>query len=106
MISRTHFLTEFDLHLVDLTFVPYRWFKDQGFGQIWDIFECHFPCRDSHRFKLPGHCGIFTAEMCAIHFAYDLIESSYKMRTLFLQIAWILPGLRSTYLTNAMLFRT
>jgi hypothetical protein len=31
--------------------------------------------RDSYRFRLPGHCGIFTAEMCAIHFASDLIES-------------------------------
>jgi hypothetical protein len=28
-----------------------------------------------YRFKLPGHCGIFTAEMYAIHFACDLIES-------------------------------
>jgi hypothetical protein len=24
--------------------------------------------RDSYRFRLPGHGGIFTAEMCAIHF--------------------------------------
>jgi hypothetical protein len=56
-----------------------------GFGKFLDD-------RDSYRFKLPGHCGIFTAEMCAIHFANDLIESSYKMRTLFLQIA--LPLLR------------
>jgi hypothetical protein len=31
--------------------------------------------RGSYRFRLPGHCGIFTAEMCAIHFACDLIES-------------------------------
>jgi hypothetical protein len=29
--------------------------------------------RDSYRFRLPGHCGIFTAEMCAI--VCDLIES-------------------------------
>jgi hypothetical protein len=95
MVSRTHFLTEFDLHLVDLTFVPkvhnrvqmglrgideslfpiiaprllgargasgtnrhlYRRFKDRGFD------------RDSYRFRLPGHCGIFTAEMCNLHFS-------------------------------------
>jgi hypothetical protein len=31
--------------------------------------------RDSYRFRLPEHCGIFTSEMCAIHFACDLIES-------------------------------
>jgi hypothetical protein len=31
--------------------------------------------RDSYRFRLPGHCGVFTAEMWAIHFACDLIES-------------------------------
>jgi hypothetical protein len=29
---------------------------------------------DSYRLRLPGHCGIFNAEMCAIHFACDLIE--------------------------------
>jgi hypothetical protein len=27
--------------------------------------------RDSYRYRLPGHCGIFTAEMCAIHFTSD-----------------------------------
>jgi hypothetical protein len=31
--------------------------------------------RDSYRFRLPEHCGIFTSEMCAIHLACDLIES-------------------------------
>jgi hypothetical protein len=31
--------------------------------------------RDSYHFRLPGHCGIFTAETCVIHFACDLIES-------------------------------
>jgi hypothetical protein len=30
--------------------------------------------RDSYRFRLPGHCGIFTAEMCAITFICYLIE--------------------------------
>jgi hypothetical protein len=30
---------------------------------------------DSYRFRLPGHCGIFTDEMCSIHYACDLIES-------------------------------
>jgi hypothetical protein len=31
--------------------------------------------RDSYRFRLPGHCGSFIAEMYAIFFACDLIES-------------------------------
>jgi hypothetical protein len=31
--------------------------------------------KDSYRFRLPGHCGIFNAKMCVIHFACDLIES-------------------------------
>jgi hypothetical protein len=31
--------------------------------------------KDSYRFRLPGNCDIFTAEMCAIHFACGLIES-------------------------------
>jgi hypothetical protein len=31
--------------------------------------------RDSHHFRLLGNCGIFTDEMCAIHFACDFIES-------------------------------
>jgi hypothetical protein len=38
-----------------------------GFGIFLDD-------RDSYRLRLPGHCGIFTAEMCAIHFACDFIE--------------------------------
>jgi hypothetical protein len=31
--------------------------------------------KGSYRLRLPGHCGIFTAEICAIHFACNLIES-------------------------------
>jgi hypothetical protein len=38
-----------------------------GFGMFLDD-------KDSNRCRLPGHCGIFTAEMCAIHFACNLIE--------------------------------
>jgi hypothetical protein len=30
---------------------------------------------DSYRFRLPRNCGIFTAEMCAIHSACNLTES-------------------------------
>jgi hypothetical protein len=53
-----------------------------GFGIFLDDM-------DSYRFRLPGHCGIFNAEMCVIHFACDLIE--FKP-TLFSQMA--LPLLR------------
>jgi hypothetical protein len=42
--------------------------------------------RDLYRFRLPGHCGIFTAEMCTIHFACDSIETK-PARTLFSQMA-------------------
>jgi hypothetical protein len=98
MVSRTHFLTEFDLHLEDLTFVlrvhngervglrgvdeslfpiiaprllgevlgelegPTAVYTDGskteglvGFGIVLDD-------RDSYRFRLPRHCGIFTAD--------------------------------------------
>jgi hypothetical protein len=34
-----------------------------------------FDDRDSYLFRLPGNCGIFTAEMCAIYFACNLLES-------------------------------
>jgi ribonuclease HI len=66
--------------------------------------------RDSYRFRLPGHCSIFTAEMCAIHFACDLIESKPMgfSRILTDSLASI-EGLKSTgisYRTNDMLFRT
>jgi hypothetical protein len=105
MALRTHFLTEFDLHLVDLTFVP-RVHNAKRMG-LRGVDESLFPIiaprlldevlgelqepitiytdgsmteglvgigiflddRDSYRFRLRGHCGIFTAEMCAIHFA-------------------------------------
>jgi hypothetical protein len=68
--------------------------------------------RDSYWFRLPGHCGILTAEMCAIQFACNLTESQpVGAYTLFSRIA--LPihieRLKSTgvsYLTNDMLFRT
>jgi hypothetical protein len=66
--------------------------------------------RDSYRFRLPGHCGIFTAEMGAIHFACDLIESkpmgAYSILT---DSRASIKGLKSTgisYRTNDMLFRT
>jgi hypothetical protein len=127
MVSRTHFFTEFDLHLVDLTFVS-RVHNGVRMG-LRGVDESLFPIiaprllgkvlgelqkstfiytdgskteglvgigiflddRDSCRFRLPGNCGFFTAEMCANHFAYDLIESK-PMRTLFSRIA--LPLLR------------
>jgi hypothetical protein len=98
MVSRTHFLTEFDLHLVDLTFVPS---VHNGVRTgLRDVDESLFPIiapillgevlgqlqgptaiyidgskteglvgfgiflddRDSYRLRLPGHCGIFTAD--------------------------------------------
>jgi hypothetical protein len=111
ILSRTHFLTEFDLHLVDLTFIPkvHRGVQ-RGLKSINESFyriitpkllvevlgELQRPTaihtnvsktesllgfgiflddRDLYRFRLPGHCGIFTAEMCAIHFGCDSIES-------------------------------
>jgi ribonuclease HI len=69
--------------------------------------------RDSYRFRLPGHCGIFTAEMCAIHIACDLVESkpmgaphAYIILT---DSLTSIEGLKSTgisYQTNDILFRT
>jgi hypothetical protein len=99
MVSRAHFPTEFDLHLVDLTFVP-KVHNGMRMG-LWSVDESLFPIfvprllsqmfeelqgptviytdgskteglvgisiflddRDSYRFRLPGHCGIFTSEM-------------------------------------------
>jgi hypothetical protein len=66
--------------------------------------------RDSYRFGLRGHYGIFTADMCAIHFACDLIESKPVGAYIILtdSLAYI-EGLQSTgisYRTNDMLFRT
>jgi hypothetical protein len=140
---RTHFLTEFDHRLVDLTFVP----KVHN-GVQMGINESLFPIiaprllgevleelqgltaiytdgskteglvefgifsddRDSYRFRLPGHYGIFTAEMCAIHFACDLIESKPIGAYIILTDSLTsIEGLRSTgisYRTNDMLFRT
>jgi hypothetical protein len=74
-----------------------------GFGIFLDD-------RDPYRFRLLGHCGIFTAEMCAIHFAYDLIESKSMGAYIILtgSLASI-DGLKSTgisYRTSDMLFRT
>jgi hypothetical protein len=90
MVSPTHFLREFNLHLVDLKFVP-RVHNGVRLG-LRGVDESLFPInaprllcevqerigiflkdRDSYRFRLPGHCSIFTAEMCAIHFACGLI---------------------------------
>jgi hypothetical protein len=66
--------------------------------------------RDSYRFRLPGQCGIFTAEMCAIHFACDLTESKPMDAYIFLTDSLAsIEGLKSTgisYRTNDMLFRT
>jgi ribonuclease HI len=65
--------------------------------------------RDSYRFRLPGHCSIFTAEMCAIHFACDLIESKpMGAYIIFTDSLASIEGLKSTgisYRTNDMLFR-
>jgi ribonuclease HI len=66
--------------------------------------------RDSYRFKLPGHCGIFTAEMCTIYFACDLIESKPMGAYIILTDSLTsIEGLKWTgisYRTNDMLFRT
>jgi hypothetical protein len=66
--------------------------------------------RDSYRFKLPGHCGIFTAEMCPIHFACGLIGSKPMGAYIILTDSLAsVEGLKSTgmsYRTNDMLFRT
>jgi hypothetical protein len=111
MVSTTHFLMEFDLHLGNLTLVPKVHNGEQmglrgidkslfpiivprllgevlgelqGPSAIYTDgskteglvgFEVLLDEKDSYRFILPGHCDIFTAEMCAIHFACDLIES-------------------------------
>jgi hypothetical protein len=75
-------------------------------GRIWDILDD----RDSDHFRLPGHCGIYTVEICAIHFACDLIES--KPMGVYIILTDSLAsneGLKSTgisYRTNGMLFRT
>jgi hypothetical protein len=67
--------------------------------------------RDSYRFRLPGHCGIFTAEMCAIHIG-DLIESKpmgVGAHIILKDSLASIEGLKSTgisYRTNDMLFRT
>jgi hypothetical protein len=54
--------------------------------------------------------GIFTAEMCAIHFAFDLIESEPMGVYIILTDSLAsIEGLKSTgisYRTNDMLFRT
>jgi hypothetical protein len=66
--------------------------------------------RDSFRFRLPGHCSIFTAEKCAIHFACDLIGSKPMGAYIILTDSLAsIEGLKSTvitYRTNDMLFRT
>jgi hypothetical protein len=111
MVSRAHFFTEFDLHLVDLTFPPrvhksvkmgLRGFNDSLFPIIAPrllsevLGELQGPTatytngsksenlvrfgvfldeKDSYRFRLSGHCGIFTTEMCVIPIVCDFIES-------------------------------
>jgi hypothetical protein len=112
-VSRTHFLTEFDLHLVNLTFAifaprlmgevlgelqgPTAIYTDGSKTEGLVGFGIFLDDRDSYRFRLPGHFGIFTAEICAIHFACNLIESEPM-------------GLRSimgiSYRTHDMLFQT
>jgi ribonuclease HI len=67
--------------------------------------------RDSYRLDcLHGHCSVFTAEMCAIHFACDLIESKPMGAYIILTNSLAsIEGLKSTgisYRTNDMLFRT
>jgi hypothetical protein len=144
MVSRTHFLTEFDLHLVDLTFVPGVHYgvrmglrsvdeslfpiiaprlldellgelqgptaiytdgsKTEGLVGIWIFLDD----KDSYRLRLPGHSGIFNAEMCAIHFAYDLIESKLMCAYVILTDSLAsIEGLKSTvisYRTNDFFF--
>jgi ribonuclease HI len=66
---------------------------------------------DSYRFRLPGQSGIFTAEMCGIHFACDFIEPKPMDAYIILTDSLIasIEGLKSTgisYRTNDMRFRT
>jgi hypothetical protein len=109
MVSRTHFITDFDQHLVDLTFLPkvhngvrmgLRGVDEslcpiiapsllgevlgelQGPTAIYTdgsktegLVEIGIFLDDKDSLRLPGHCDIFTADMCAIHFTCDLIES-------------------------------
>jgi hypothetical protein len=74
-----------------------------GFGIFLDDM-------DSYRFRWPGHCGIFNAEMCAIHFACDLIEFKPMGAYIILTDGLAsIEGLKSTgisYQTNDMLFRS
>jgi hypothetical protein len=89
MVSRKHFLREFDLHLLDLGFVPrvhngvrvgLRGVDESMFLIIAPRpssvptngskperlvgMEIFLEDKDSYRFRLPGHCGDFSAEMC------------------------------------------
>jgi hypothetical protein len=66
--------------------------------------------RDSYRFRLHRHCGIVTAEMCAIHFSCDLIESKPMGAYIILTDTLAsIEGLKTTgisHRTNEMLFQT
>jgi hypothetical protein len=74
-----------------------------GFGIFLDD-------RDSYRFRLPGQWGIFTADMCAIHFACDLIESKLMGAYVILTDSFAsFEGLKLAeifYRTNDMVFQT
>jgi hypothetical protein len=53
--------------------------------------------RDSYRFRFtPGHCSIFTAEMCAIHFPCDLIKSKQGAYIILTDSLASIGGLKST----------
>jgi hypothetical protein len=127
MVSRTHFFTEFDFHLVDLTLVS-KVHNSVRMG-LRGVDELLFPIvsprllgemlgklqvptiytdgpktedlvgigiflddRDSHRFRLPGHCGIFTM-------------GAYIILTVSLASIEELKSTGISYRTNDMLFR-
>jgi hypothetical protein len=57
--------------------------------------------RNSYRFRLPGHCGIFTVEMNAIHFGCDLIESKpMGAYIIFLDSFGSIEGMKSIGMSN------
>jgi hypothetical protein len=80
--------------------------KTEGLVGIWVFLDD----KDSYRFRLPRNCDIFTAEMCAIHFACGLIESKpMGAYIIFTDSLASIEGLKLTgisYQTNDMLFRT
>jgi hypothetical protein len=106
MVSRTHFLTEFDLHLVDLTFVPkvhkgvqmgLRGIDESLFPVIAPRLICEF-----QRPRIWSDLGYFWMICTVFLISYDLIDFLIDSLASF-------EGLKSTgisYQTNDMLFRT